>query len=303
MSHFDVTRSGMLTLLVDGGRYGYGDLGITQSGPADRYSAALANKLLHNRPDAPLLEVNMGGLSLTAHTATNIALTGGHAFVKINGSSRRLWRTHRIEPGDTLTIGMVTQGLRLYLAVSGGFEAETILGSASVSLRDRIGRPLLDGDRLACRDHAPLKLTRTISPWLIPDFPSPLRLRFVTGYQAEALGTKAVTILTAAPYRVTNATDRMGARLEGTPITHTHEILSEPIAYGAIQIPPDGQPIVMLNERQTIGGYPKIGSVIPMDAYRLAQARPGTKIVFEEIGLDEAIAIEKQLEDFLADPA
>jgi len=303
MSHFDVTRSGMLSLMVDGGRYGYSDLGITQSGPADRYSAALANKLLHNRPDAPLLEVNMGGLSLTAHAATNIAFTGGQAHVKINGESRRLWHTHRIEVGDTIEIGMVTQGLRLYLAVSGGFEADAILGSASVSLRDRIGQALSVGDQLACQDHKSLIMTRTISPYLVPDFSSPLRLRFVVGYQDQTLGVTAKTTLTAAPYRVTNATDRMGARLEGTAIVHSLDILSEPIAYGAIQIPPDGQPIVMLNERQTIGGYPKIGSVIPMDAYRLAQARPGAEIVFEEIGLKEAIEVEKQLGDFLADPA
>ena len=298
MNGFVVLRSGILTLYVDEGRFGYGDIGITESGPADRYAARQANRLLGNSPGATLIEVNMGGLTLRATTATTIALTGGAAIVKINGRRKPLWHTYTIASDDTIEIGMITQGLRIYLAVSGGFDAPRYLGSTSISLRDHLGHVIEEGDHLRCAPSDPLLLPRTLPPRLIPTYDSQITLRYVRGAQAEMLGQDIETQFADTPWQVTNATDRMGCRLEGTPLAHTHEILSEPIAYGAIQLPRDGQPIVLLGERQTIGGYPKLGAVIPPDVWKLAQARPGTTVRFKEVSVEEAYMIQEALLKF-----
>ncbi len=296
MSGFEVLRSGMLSLYVDEGRFGYGDIGITQSGPADRYAARQANRLLGNPPRATLIEVNMGGLTLRATTATTIALTGGTAIVKINGRRKPLWHTYTIAPNDTIEIGMITQGLRIYLAATGGFDAPGYLGSTSVSLRDHLGHMIEGGDHLRCSPAKPFPLPRSLPSHLIPTYDSEITLRYVRGTQAEMLGQDLEAQFTDTPWKVTNATDRMGCRLEGTPLAHTYEILSEPIAYGTIQLPRDGQPIVLLNERQTIGGYPKLGAVIPSDAWKLAQARPGTIVHFRKVSVEEARMIEERLQ-------
>ncbi len=293
MSGFEVLRSGMLSLYVDEGRFGYGDIGITQSGPADRYAARQANRLLDNPPRATLIEVNMGGLTLRATTDTTIALTGGTAIIKINGRRKPLWHTYTIIPDDTIEIGMITQGLRIYLSVIGGFDAPQYLGSTSISLRDHLGHVIKEGDHLRCSTADPLPLPRTLPPRLIPTYDPEITLRYIRGAQAEMLGQDIETQFTNTPWKVTNATDRMGCRLEGAPLAHTHEILSEPITYGAIQLPRGGQPIVLLGERQTIGGYPKLGAVIPPDAWKLAQARPGTTVRFEAISLEEARTIDE----------
>jgi len=291
MSGFEVVRSGMLTLYVDEGRFGYGDIGITQSGPADRYAARQANRLLGNPPQTTLLEINMGGLTLRATMTTTIALTGGTAIVKINGRRKPIWHTYTVAPDDTIEIGMITGGLRIYLSVLGGFDAPKYLGSTSVSLRDHLGDTIETGDYLHCSPADPLPLPRSLPPRLIPTYDREITLRYIRGAQAEMLGAKLEKRFTNTLWHVTNATNRMGCRLEGEPLSHTHEILSEPIPYGAIQLPPDGQPIVLLNERQTIGGYPKLGAVIPPDAWKLAQARPGTTVQFREISLEEAMRI------------
>jgi len=296
----EVLRPGLMSLVEDRGRFGFGDLGITQAGAADCYSAALANRLLRNAPEAPVLEIAQGGAELLAHVETEIALTGAEAELRIGGIPRALWRTHRVREGERIEIGMVRSGLRLYLAVAGGFEAPRWLGSASVSLRDRLGRPLEKGDRLLCRDLESLPHPRALPPRLIPDWRRPLTLRVLPGAQADHFPAESLQRFYSESYRLVSG-DRMGCRLAGPAVEHDLEILSEPIAYGAVQIPRDGQPIVLLNERQTIGGYPKMGAVLPMDCWRLAQAAPGTEICFETIGLEEARRATMEMERFLGD--
>ena len=302
MSGLRVHQAGLLIQIEDGGRIGYGDIGITQSGAADRYSAAWANRLLLQPVDTPLLEILLGGVSLVSEADTVIVLTGAEGAVKINGREAALWRAHPLSRGDRIEIGMAKRGLRLYLAVKSGFACQPELGSCATTLKEGFGRSVEQGDLLLCS-------TGLSSPvcsapgHLIPDYPDTITLRVLLGYQAEGFDEKQRARFFSTPYRVTQATDRMGCRLQGAAVTYGGgELISEPIAYGSIQIPADGQPIVLLNERQTIGGYPKIGSVIPMDCYRLAQARPGTRIVFQETGLEEARAVTQELLEFIDAP-
>ena len=297
MSRMRVIDPGMLTLIEDGGRYGYGNIGITQSGPADRYSAAWANRLLGNQPDAAVLEITMGGAVFEALGTIRIALTGADARLQINNQSVAHWCTHTLHRGDHLQTGMATEGLRIYLATDGGWGCQTVLGSCATTPRERLGSILRAGVILESRGHPSqtrrvrTSLSRCTPPRQRIDFTPLLRLRMVPTYHHDRFDPLARAHMIAQRFRVTPATDRMGCRLRGSPIASPGEILSEPTACGAVQIPPDGQPIILLNDHQTIGGYPIIGTVIPPDLSRLAQARPGTQIAFTYITLDEALHI------------
>jgi biotin-dependent carboxylase-like uncharacterized protein len=296
MSRLRTLKPGMLTLVEDGGRYGYGALGITQSGPADRYSAAWANRLLDNRPDAPVLEITMGGAAFEALGTIRIAITGAKVPLRINDRPIVPWCTHTLQRGDRLTIGMATEGLRIYLGTDGGWTCKAILDSCSVTLREGLGKRIETDTVLTARSFADDATPSRCAP---PDaritFARLITLRMIRSYHYDRFDPLAREQFLAQRFRVSSATDRMGCRLTGEPIAYPGEILSEPTAYGAVQIPPDGQPIVLLNDRQTIGGYPIIGTVIAPDLFRLAQSRPGTQVRFEYLTLDAALeAVEAE---------
>jgi len=302
MSGLRVLKAGILSQIQDRGRVGYGDIGITQSGVADGYSAAWANRLLFDPADSPLLEILLGGVVLLAKVDTFIAVTGAQTTLEINGESAALWRTHAVKSGDKIEIGMASSGLRLYLAAKGGFRCMQVLGSCATTLKEGLGSKVRKDDLLVCNECTSLPLASTPKA-LIADYSEVLTLRLELGYQADLFTAEQRALFFSSPYLVTQETDRMGCRLQGEPLGYeAGELISEPIAYGSVQIPPDGQPIVLLNERQTIGGYPKIGAVIPMDCYRLAQARPGTTVAFQEIGREEAVRVTKVLLRFLEVP-
>jgi len=239
-------------------------------------------------------------VTLVAEADSAIALTGAQAPLRINGILKPLWRTHPIQKRDTIEIGMASSGLRLYLAVKGGIRCPKELGSCATTLKEGLGSKAEEGDLLLC-DRFPPSPSAATPHDLIPEYLDVVTLRVLLGYQSDLFSPAQRTAFFSTPYQVTQATDRMGCRLQGEAITYEGgELISEPIAYGSIQIPADGQPIILLNERQTIGGYPKIGSVIPMDCYRLAQARPGTTVAFKEIGLEEAVRVTRELMGFVA---
>ena len=211
---------------------------------------------------------------------------------KINGKEIDQWRTHSIRKGDVLELGFASEGVRAYLAVAGGFEISPSFGSTSTVVREKVGG--LHGDKLQTGDILPcagnsigshLKLEEQHRP----GYHKWANLRVVKGYQQAVFDHVQQWRFFNSEYQVTERSDRMGFRLEGEVI-HSNMVgmLSEGICHGAIQIPADGQPIVLMNDRQTIGGYPKIGSVIPLDTAKLAQLTPGSTVQFEEISLEQA---------------
>ena len=288
MNALKVIRPGMLSLIEDGGRPGHGAIGITPSGPADRYSARWANHLLGNRPDAPVVEIALGGMVLEALGDLRIALTGAQSPLKINGTPRPLWHTHSLTRGDRIEIGMAARGLRLYLAAEGGWRCSPILESCSVTVREQLGRPLKAGDLLEGSSPATPRLSAFVPEQLQRTFPSEITLRILESYHHARFSAEARERFYAQRFRVTTATDRMGCRLSGEPVAYPGEIVSEPTTLGAVQIPADGQPIVLMAEHQTIGGYPIIGTVIPCDIDRLAQAQPGSRVRFLPLSPEEA---------------
>jgi len=292
MSGFTVKHPGLLSLLHDRGRYGAHKLGLTTGGPLDFIAFDWANRLLQNNANATCLEVSFGGLQLQADIDTSFVITGATAPCRHNGDSIEQWKTRDIKKGDELEIGFTSAGTRVYLAVHGGFDITPSFGSSSTVLREKIGgqkgEKLQAGDYLPC---APGLLSRHcyLPERERPEYRDQATLRVVPGYQQAAFSASQQWRFFNSEYQLTDRCDRMGFRLEGESV-HSDLVgmLSEGICLGAIQIPADGQPIVLMNDRQTIGGYPKIGSVIVEDTPRLAQLSPGFRVNFESVSIEKA---------------
>ncbi|WP_372737338.1 biotin-dependent carboxyltransferase family protein [Neptunomonas sp.] len=292
MSGFLVKQPGLLTLIQDGGRYGHHRIGLTNGGPLDADAFKWANRLCENDLNATALEISIGGLVLEAQVDTILVVTGAHMPFKINGQEAQRWQGHKIKAGDKIELGFTTAGTRAYLAVAGGFQMEKTFSSTATVTREAIGglngQKLQQGDILACKSH------HTDTLWALPESEQPdylqgATLRVILGYQQHSFDPVQQRLFFSSEYTLTDRADRMGFRLEGQRIQSMLDgILSEGICHGAIQIPADGQPIVLLNDRQTIGGYPKIGSVIARDTAKLSQRMPGSKLSFEEISLEQA---------------
>lgn len=309
MMRIDVLRAGLLTTVQDRGRLGHAALGVGRSGPMDDAALRLANALVGNPPDAAVLEIGLIGPRLHFLRATTIALTGAEFDARAGSVALPSWRPLRVDAGTRLECGRAWRGAWAYLAVAGGIDAPRVLGSASTDVNARLGgAPLRDGDVLhvggaapdattgsaepAHRDAAPFRATGAFSldprPWFDPDPSRPIRM--VPGHHADALDANSRAALYAATFRVAADSNRVGLRLDGarlalaTPL----ELVSEPVAAGTVQLPPGGQPIVLMAEHPTTGGYPRIGHVAAIDLARLAQRRPGDRLRFAAIGIEEA---------------
>ncbi len=289
-----VLQPGVLSLLQDNGRFGQHRIGLTTGGPLDRKAFRWANRLCGNLPqdNATAIEVSVGGLVLKAEADTAIALTGAEIPLKINQRNVANWQTQRIKAGDRIELGYATQGVRAYLAVSGGFTVPPSFGSTSTVMRESIGG--LNGKALQKGDQLPFPPQQAVEYLMLqqqyrPTYTNQATLRVITGYQQEHFSATQQALFFHSEYTVSEQTDRMGFRLAGQAIKASIDgMLSEGICYGAIQIPADGQPIVLLNDRQTIGGYPKIGTVLSLDIARLTQLMPGGTVRFTPISLAEA---------------
>jgi len=287
---FKVKKPGVLSLVQDGGRLGRHRIGLTAGGPLDGLAMSWANRLVHNEAGATAIESSFGGLELEVARDTLLAVTGGDSELRINGEPRERWCSHRVRGGDVVSLGHARRFCRSYLAVAGGFRIAPQFGSTATVVREGIGG--LNGDKLRTGDLLPvagaadLEELRLTEP---PRYSEPVELRVVPGYQWDRFPHLQRRRFFSGEYRVTDRADRMGYRLEGPAIDCDVEgILSEGICQGAIQIPADGQPIVLLQDRQTIGGYPKIGSALSLDTARLAQSMPGASVRFREIAPHDA---------------
>ena len=288
---FKVISSGIFTTLQDSGRYGYTHEGRTPSGVMDEYAYLWSQKLLNNK-NINALEV-MVGLKLQSLTSSVISITGANLDFKINGVSKSSWQTYNIQKDDVLAFTKRVSGQRAYLAVKGGFLFKKNRGSFSTTLKENIGKKLergevLETEALALNNRKQEFRFRTIKHF-IPDYNKPLVLRLLLSYQENYFTKEEKEKFFSSEYEVTLQSDRMGFKLKGQAITPTKGgIISEGIAFGSVQIPKDGQPIVLLKERQTIGGYPKIGTILPVDCFSLAQISIGSKISFKPIDIEES---------------
>jgi biotin-dependent carboxylase-like uncharacterized protein len=291
-----VENAGMLSLIQDAGRFGAFNLGLTNGGPADSLAFYWANKLCGNALNATVIEISLGGLRLTSQIDCVIAVTGAPMPLSVNGQPKLLWRSFLVKAGDTIALGFSSCGVRCYLAVVGGFVIKPSFGSTATVCRESVGG--LRGDKLAVNDVLPCQSALTVGnkPKLLmlpeheqPMYSNEVLLRTVLSYQHAYFSSIEKRLFFSCEYHISKYWDRMGYRLQGHEIkADVGGILSEGICYGAVQIPEDGQPIVLLNDRQTIGGYPKIGAVISQDCAKLSQCRQGNKVHFEPISMSQA---------------
>jgi biotin-dependent carboxylase-like uncharacterized protein len=282
-----VLQPGMLSLLQDSGRLGQHRIGLTNGGPLDHEAFEYCNRLLGNALDATQIELSFGGLQLEATVDTYVCLTGANMPLSIDGREVPGWEAHPVRAGQCIATGYADSGCRAYLGVAGGFQISPMFGSTATVAREHIGG--LRGEKLQPGDRLPCATVRERKRLYLPSFRQPhysghVTLRVIPGYQQKQFSRLQQRRFFSHRYTVSDRCDRMGYRLEGAAIRCDIEgILSEGICHGAIQIPADGQPIVLLNDRQTIGGYPKIGSALSLDTARLAQLPPGGEVHFAPI--------------------
>jgi biotin-dependent carboxylase-like uncharacterized protein len=299
---FLVIEPGSLSTVQDRGRFGWQSLGVPVSGVLDSYSAQAANCLVGNDKDAAVLEMTVNGTTLAVLRSACLAVTGAEVSVKVNSRVRACWESFHVQPGDLIRIGQVSKGCRMYLAVSGGIDVPLVMGSRSTSVGTGLGgfcgRALHKGDILSVDGPQCLPAPARVPEVYIPELSKEIVLRCIPGPQDDFFDHLSSSLY-GSEYTVTARADRRGVRLEGPVVHHGLDspgrVLSEPSLSGNIQVPGDGQPIVLLVE-QTVGGYAKAATVISSDLPRLAQAVPGNFVRFQAVSLEEAHRIFYQIQ-------
>jgi biotin-dependent carboxylase-like uncharacterized protein len=273
------------------------DRGVPPSGALDPFAYRVANLLVGNAGGAAVLEITMVGPVLEVLAEADIALTGADMGLTVNGAPAANWQTLRVRRGDVVRIPQAKTGCRAYLAVTGGINVSSVMGSRSTLVRAKLGglegRILKKGDVLSRGEGMPLSTPRSLPGHWVPDYGPGLTLRAIPGPQDDYF-TKEIAAFFGVIYEVSDESDRMGYRLKGPPIRRDEgrpeSIVTEPIMPGNVQVPADGQPIIVLVE-QTTGGYMKIATVVTPDIPAVAQAMPRNLIRFEKVSLDEAHAL------------
>lgn len=294
MSSIDVINGGILTTIQDSGRYGYQELGIPTSGVMDDYNYRLANILVGNKLDEAVFEMTFFGPTLKFNENLIIAITGSNMNPKINGELAPMYETIKVKKGDTLQFGKVNEGIRSYLGFGGSIDVPVVNGSKSTHIKTKMGG--IEGRALKAKDEINIKKSkeetmRKIPEKYIPKISHCNILRIVLGPQDDYFTEKGIhDLFRSGGYQVTKDFDRMGIRLKGTAIEHkeTADIISDGTTFGSIQVPANGQPIILVADRQTTGGYTKIGNVITADLHKLAQMTFLDKVLFQEIKIEEA---------------
>jgi biotin-dependent carboxylase-like uncharacterized protein len=302
-----VIRPGLLTTVQDLGRAGYQSLGIAVGGALDPVGLRAANALVGNTHGVGALEILYMGPTIAIEADdVRLAFVGANAAIEVlpditatRGRRVETMRSVRLRRGEVVRVGSLSGGAVLYVAVEGGFDIEPVLGSVSTDIRGGIGgwhgRALTAGDRL------PLRLMRASDRdecrFERLDLDVPVGVRAIAGPQSDYFAEAEIAAFFASSYAVGAGSNRMGMRLDGRPIAHArgHNITSDAIAPGSIQVPGNGQPIVLLADRQTTGGYPKIATVISADLPALGRVPIGAKINFESVTIEEAQRLRRVL--------
>ena len=318
--NIDILRSSFLTTVQDLGRMGFREFGVSPGGALDSHALRVANLLVGNKESAAGIEITFGGVQLRFADERVVAWCGGEFDVRIGSTSLPAGHAGFVRAGDVLIFNQPKTGCRSWLGISGGIDVPLVLGSRSTDLRANFGG--LDGRALRDGDEVPLggnserpkilieKLReQKVANWKPPhDWSSPAKhepvLRVICGSNSDRFNDVTIQRFTNDVFVVSADSNRMGARLEGPHLQRDHDVdlVSEGVAPGTIQVPPSGQPILLLGDCQTIGGYPKIAHVITVDLPVAAQLRAGDTVRFREISLAEAhrrlVERERYLEQF-----
>ncbi|WP_075619808.1 biotin-dependent carboxyltransferase family protein [Paenisporosarcina indica] len=307
-----IEKGGLQTTIQDLGRRGFQKYGVIASGVMDPYAHRLANILVDNKETDPTIEITLMGPHITFQNDCLFALTGGDLSPSIDGLPIKMWRPIVVKKGSKLTFGKPVSGCRTYLAVAGGFIVSEVMGSKSTYLRAGIGgfegRALQKGDVVQvgeCSQYVKgnmkhlsknenkgsfIQMEWTLMAKAIPTYRPETSVRIIDGRQAHLFNEKSKDVFFNHAFQASSDSDRMGYRMKGPQLAlkEPKELLSEAVSFGSIQVPPDGQPIILMADRQTTGGYPKIGQVATVDLQKMSQLKPGEYLRFERISLEEA---------------
>ena len=302
-----IIQPGMLSTIQDRGRYGYQRFGMPTAGAMDTFALRAANALLGNDDNAACIEATVLGPRIELLADTRIAITGSNVSPRLDGEPIPMWQSVIVKEGSRLEFRGPSDGMRAYLAVAGGIDVPLTMGSRATYIKAAIGgvdgRPLRAGDVLnAFGDGSDLPPSSAdFPPESIPKYGSSHELRVVLGPQDAAFTQAGIATFLSATYTVSINSDRMGYRLEGAPIEHTDgpDVISDGTPLGGIQVPGDGQPIILLADRGTTGGYTKIATVISTDLSKVAQAMPGHTVTFKAVSVEEAQEIHRRQEALL----
>jgi len=299
---FEVIQPGFLTSIQDKGRHGYQQYGVPISGAMDSCSLMVANLLVGNEEGDACLEITVLGPRLRVLGDTAVAISGADLRPALNNGPLPMWESVRVCSGDTIWFGHPKNGCRSYLAVAGGIDVPQVMGSRSTYLQSHLGgfegRPLGSGDRLR-RGKARVEIpSRKLPREYIPEYQAENELRAILGPQDDHFTETGIRTFLGSEYTISLQANRMGYRLEGPPIEHKAgaDIVSDGIPPGAVQVPGDGLPIILLADRQTTGGYVKIATVSTADLPKLAQAQPGDRVRFLQITEEEAYRLLREYE-------
>ena len=297
-----IVEPGLLTTVQDLGRYGYQRFGVPVSGAMDGFALRAANLLVGNEEGAAGLELTVLGPTIVFNEDASIAITGGDLTAQLDGQPIPRWEAVSVLAGGKLTFGGAQDGLRSWLAVAGGIDVPVVMGSRSTFVLGGIGglegRALKAGDTLSTLDDAgsPASGRRLPEDYPAPSYGHSFELRVILGPQDKDFTEDAIAMLLASNYSVSMDQDRMGCRLEGPALEHRSgaDIVSDGSPLGAVQVPGDGAPIVLLADRGPTGGYTKIATVIAADVRLLAQAMPGDEVTFRAVSVEDGQAVLRE---------
>ena len=306
MSTILVQSPGLFTTVQDLGREGFGAMGVSPSGAADAISLRVGNRLVENPETAAGLEMTLVGGTFEFPEGAVLALAGSDFGATLDGVPVALWTSVKAQPGQLLRVGPTRGGARCYLCVQGAILVQPLMGSASTHVLSGIGgwqgRALRKGDRLPVGPAGGSFRQRTVAKTALQRLAPRKVLRVTPGPQSDWFPESSNRLLCETTYRVAEESNRVGIRLEGTPIVRSseEEMITEGVPLGAIQVPPGGCPIIVFVEQQTTGGYPKIANVVSADVHSLGQLRPRDEIRFERVEMETARGLLKRHEELLA---
>ena len=303
----EVLQPGLLATVQDTGRYGHQRYGVPVSGAMDLFSLRAANLLVGNRQGEACLEMTAIGPRLRFLSDAHVAITGADLTPMLDGEPLPGWRCVRASRDSVLSFRGPRDGLRAYMAIAGGIDVPVVLGSRSTYLKSAIGgqegRPLAGGDVVSRGEYPGAEppergLPDTLEP---PTYGHSHEVRVVLGPQADAFTERGIATLLGSEYTVSADSDRMGCRLDGPVVEHVSgaDIVSDGTPLGAVQVPGDGQPIILLADRGTAGGYAKAATVVGPDVSRLGQAMPGDTLTFKAVTVQEAHSILREQDEIL----
>lgn len=297
---FRVIKPGVLTTLQDMGRKGYQQFGIPVSGAMDTFALQIANILVGNPRNEAGLEVTLVGPTLEARMAMTVSITGADLSPTVNGGQVQMWKSFNMKPGDRLTFGKRKKGMRAYLAVAGGFDVPLFLGNKSRDRNSGVGMELeKDTTLYSLKNNATNRIF--LHKQLIPVYQNEVGVGVVEGPHTSSFSSSARETFFNNTFTVDADSNRMGYRLRSdNPIQPNQTgIWSDPVPFGGIQIPGNGAPIILMADRQTTGGYPRIGTVMSADLPKIAQLVPHNKLQFYPISVEQAQEKARQLEQEL----